>query len=57
MATYTVGQLVPNTPYRVKKNGVVMTTVTSNASGVVTFSDVAPTQVAGQPNTRYEVLQ
>jgi hypothetical protein len=55
--TYTVGQLVPNTPYRVKKNGVVMTTVTSNASGVVTFSDVAPTQVAGQPNTRYEVLQ
>lgn len=36
--TYRVGDLAPNTSYRVLRDGVVITTVTSDAGGIISFS-------------------
>src|SRR5262249_31739444 len=41
--TYTIGDLAPNTRYTIRKNGVVLETLTADASGFLTFSDVAGT--------------
>ena len=56
--SFTVGQLVPNASYRVKRNGVSWINVTSNAQGVVTFSDVLPDSASGTALhiMQYEVL-
>src|SRR5678815_1675250 len=36
--TFTVGRLLPNTAYKVTRDGVLISTVTSDASGVITFT-------------------
>jgi hypothetical protein len=58
-ADFTVGKLAPSTAYRVKRDGVVILTTTSDASGVVRFTDTVPGANADGwgTNVRYEVLQ
>jgi parallel beta-helix repeat protein len=41
--TYTLGDLTPGARYTVMKNGVVLLTVTADANGFATFTDVAGT--------------
>jgi parallel beta-helix repeat protein len=42
-ATYTFGDLTPGRTYTIKKNGVVLETVTADANGFALFADVAGT--------------
>lgn len=44
--TYTVGDLLPGTPYVILKNGVMLAQLTANSSGIVTFTDTPGTTSA-----------